>query len=131
MSSALLLDTHAYVWAISAPERLSPVARGAIAARTSTLLVSAASAWEAAIKLRSGRWPEAAGLLAAHDELVQRLGAEQIPVTSGQAIRAGGLDWSHTDPFDRMLAAQALTLGATLVSRDDAFRQLPGLALLW
>ncbi len=131
MSGTLLLDTHVYVWAVSAPGRLSAAAREAILRTETTLLVSAASAWEMAIKHRAGRWPEAEPLIRQHAEVVARLGAHALPITAEHAIRAGGLPWSHTDPFDRVLAAQALVLGATLVSRDAAFTELLGLSLLW
>lgn len=129
--TTLLLDTHTYVWAVSAPDKLSHAARTVVADRSNAVLISAASVWEMAIKHRSGRWPEAEPLIRAHDSVVARLGAETVPITAEQAIRAGGLEWTHTDPFDRMLAAQALVLGATLVSRDAAFGELLGLALLW
>lgn len=131
MTTPLLLDTHTYVWAVSAPERLSSAAREAIRRPEATLLVSAASPWEMAIKHRAGRWPEAEPLLRQHDGVVARLGAETVPITAEQAIRAGGLVWDHADPFDRVLAAQALVLGATLVTRDPAFTALLGLSLLW
>lgn len=129
--SVLLLDTHAYVWAVTAPNELSERARAAIADVANTVLVSAASAWEMAIKLRAGKWPEAEPLLNRHESLCARLGAQMHPITADDAIRAGGLMWAHQDPFDRMLAAQALNALATLVSRDQAFSELPGLQLLW
>jgi PIN domain nuclease of toxin-antitoxin system len=129
--SALLLDTHAYVWAVTAPERLSTSARTAISDPTTTILVSAASSWEMAIKHRAGRWPEAEVLLAQHEALRARLGAEDRPITAADAIRAGGLSWDHRDPFDRMLAAQAMISQATLVTRDDAFDDILGVLTLW
>ena len=131
MSDPLLLDTHAYVWAASAPERLSPAAREALTDRGRRVLVSAASAWEMAVKHRSGRWPEVGPLLASHDEVVERLGAEHLPVSAREAIRAGSLAWSRTDPFDRTLAAQALVHPAVLVTKDPAFREVIGLQILW
>lgn len=129
--TTLLLDTHAYVWAVSAPDRLSPRARLALETPTNQLLVSAATPWEMAIKHRAGKWPEAEPLLHQHDDLTDRLGAGRLDISATAAIRAGNLDWSHGDPFDRVLAAQALLAHATLVTRDDAFRQLRGLPLLW
>lgn len=129
--SALLLDTHAYVWALTAPERLSPRAREAIGTATNEVLVSAVSTWEMAIKHRAGKWPEAELLLQQHVDLTDRLGARRLDITSAAALRAGGLAWKHADPFDRMLAAQAMILDATLVSRDTAFDELPGLQLMW
>ncbi|WP_300007968.1 type II toxin-antitoxin system VapC family toxin [Pseudonocardia sp.] len=129
--TTLLLDTHAYVWAVTAPHLLSERAAKAIADPVNTLTVSAASAWEMAIKHRAGRWPEAELLLNQYDGVLERLGARTQPITAADAIRAGGLSWTHSDPFDRMLAAQALAHSATLVTRDRAFAGLGGVLLLW
>lgn len=129
--TTLMLDTHAYVWALTSPDRLSAAARASIEDATTTLIVSAASAWEMAIKHRAGRWPEAQVLLGQHDALCERLGATQLVMTSQHAITAGGLAWAHSDPFDRMLAAQSLVSQATLVTRDQVFTELGGLATLW
>jgi PIN domain nuclease of toxin-antitoxin system len=127
----LLLDTHAYAWVATQPQRLSAPAREALADRRRPLLVSAASPWELAIKYRAGKWPEVGVLLQEHDEVLAGLGATERPVTGSDAIRAGSLPWDHSDPFDRMLAVQAMAIGAVLVTRDRAFRALPGLSVLW
>ncbi len=129
--TVLLLDTHAYVWAVTAPDRLSDRARAAIVDAGNQLLVSAASVWEMAIKHRAGRWAAAEPLLGQHDLYCRRLGAEQQPISAVAAIRAGGMSWSHADPFDRMLAAQAMLQNATMVTRDTVFNELPGLQVLW
>lgn len=127
----VLLDTHAFVWAVTAPDRLSAAAREVIADATVPLLVSAASAWEIAIKHRSGRWPEVGVLIRQLEAVGARLGVTHLPMSSDHALAAGGLDWSHTDPFDRALAAQAMREGLPLVSRDRAFAELPGLSTIW
>lgn len=127
----LLLDTHALVWAISAPARLSEDARAAIADRRIGLLVSAASAWELATKFRLGRFPDAEVLVAQFSWVLDQLGAQELAMTAEHALRAGGLRWTHRDPFDRMLAAQALILNVPLISRDSAFASLPGLQVRW
>jgi PIN domain nuclease of toxin-antitoxin system len=129
--TALLLDTHAFVWATSEPGRLSTPARERIADRGTQILVSAATAWEVAIKHRAGRWPEAEPLLAAFEEIVDRLGAQHLDMRWSHARRAGGLRWDHPDPFDRMLAAQAMLVDAALVTGDEAFAAVAGLDLLW
>ena len=129
--TTLLLDTHAYVWALTDPDRLSGRARSAIEAPSNVVLVSAATAWEMAIKYRAGKWPEAEILLAQHDDLTSRLGALSLDISSADAIRAGSLDWDHADPFDRMLAAQSLLHRAALVTRDAAFHELRGLTVIW
>lgn len=129
--STLLLDTHAVVWANAAPERLSATARSLISDPANPLVVSAASAWELAIKFRSGRFPAAEPLVRQFDSVRGRVGASELPITSAHAIRAGGLAWEHTDPFDRMLVAQALMEDLTLVTRDRAMRAVPGLLTAW
>jgi PIN domain nuclease of toxin-antitoxin system len=126
-----LLDTHAFVWAVTAPERLSLPARDLISDPTVPLLVSAATAWEISIKHRAGRWPEVAVLIRQYAHVAERLGATHLPLSSEHALAAGGLEWDHTDPFDRALAAQAMREGIPLISKDEAFAGLPGLSVLW
>lgn len=127
----LLLDTHTFVWAIGAPDRLSIRARQLIESPDSDLRISAASAWEMSTKVRLGRFREAEPLLDQFDWAVDRLGATAAPITTKDALRAGQLRWDHRDPFDRMLAAQAMLSGATLISRDRAFSDLAGLDIMW
>lgn len=127
----LLLDTHVFVWSVSSPDRLSPSARRQVEDPANRLLVSAATAWELATKTRLGRFPEAEPIVAQYRELVVELGAHELAITGAHALRAGGLRWDHRDPFDRMLAAQALMEHATLVTRDGAFADLGGLDVSW
>ncbi len=127
----LLLDTHVLIWALATPHRLPASVRSRVADRRETLVVSAASAFEIATKHRLGRLPEAAALVHSFDEQVARLGADLIAIEARHAITAGSLDWVHGDPFDRMLAAQAMSEGFELVSADAAFAGLPGLAVAW
>jgi PIN domain nuclease of toxin-antitoxin system len=113
----LLLDTHALLWALGDPERLTEDARDAIRDGANEVLVSAASAWEIAIK-------KAAGRLDAPDDLSEALEASAfvpLPITLAHALRAGTLSPHHRDPFDRMLVAQATIESLTVVTRDPAF----------
>jgi PIN domain nuclease of toxin-antitoxin system len=127
----LLLDTHAFVWAVSQPERLGEAARQSITDPSTELLVSAATAWELATKVHLGRFPSAEVIVAQYDEVVRQLGALHLDITSRHALRSGGLRWAHRDPFDRMLAAQALLEQATLVTVDRVFLDLGGLTVVW
>jgi PIN domain nuclease of toxin-antitoxin system len=129
--SALLLDTHALVWAIAAPERLSPTARSLIEDPANPLVVSAVSAWELAVKFRSGRFPSAEPLVRQFESVSARIGASALSMTTAHAVRAGGLAWEHADPFDRMLVAQALMENLTLVTRDRTMRAVDGLLTAW
>lgn len=130
MTSALL-DTHAFVWAAADPDRLGDTARALIENPETHLLVSAASAWELSTKVRLGRLPEAEFVVASFADIARRLRVAELAVNVTHALRAGALRWEHRDPFDRMLAAQALSLGVSLVSRDTAFAELPGLDVVW
>ncbi len=113
----LLLDTHAFLWATADPGRLGAAAQAALRAPENTIVVSAATVWEIAIKRALGRleFP-----LEELDAILARAGFELLPIGAGHAIAAGGLPRHHGDPFDRMLIAQARLEGLTLVSEDAA-----------
>jgi PIN domain nuclease of toxin-antitoxin system len=109
----LLLDTHALLWWLADDERLGKRTREQISTAQS-VAVSAASAWEVAIK-------SALGKLRAPPELERTVvseGFSPLPVTFAHAERAGALDQHHRDPFDRLLVAQAQLEGLTIVTRD-------------
>jgi PIN domain nuclease of toxin-antitoxin system len=127
----ILLDTHTLLWALAEPQRLS--ARAASLARSpdTELLVSAASAWEIATKQRLGKLPSAGPIVGAYAAHLATLRAEELPVTSIHALRAGRFAVSHRDPFDRMLAAQALIEGLVLLSDDPVFAAFSGLETIW
>ncbi len=126
-----LLDTHAFVWAVTAPERLGAAGREGITDPTTTLLVSAVTALELATKVRLGKFPEAEPLVAQYEDLVARLGASHLAIDPSHALRAGMLPWSHRDPFDRLLAAQSMLTGFPLVTRDESFDEFNGLHTIW
>lgn len=110
----LLLDTHILLWWLGA-EPIREEARRAIANPRSTVFVSAASAWEIAIK-------RALGKLDAPDDLEQQLRRHRfasLPITVRDGLRAGALPDLHPDPFDRMLVAQAMNDELALVTRDE------------
>lgn len=127
----LLLDTHAVIWAINEPARLSASAREALVDPVNNVVVSAASTWELATKHRIGKLPGAGAMLATFDDSLNRLGAERLSISHTHAGLAGGMDWEHRDPFDRVLAAQAMMESMTLVTTDGAFATLAGLRTLW
>lgn len=129
--SALLLDTHAVIWAINEPAKLSEQARNLIADPSHSLAVSAASAWEIATKHRLGKLPQAESWIPHFEQQVARLGATTLPICVTHTLRAGSLEWAHRDPFDRMIAAQAQAENLTLVSRDHVFHSLPQLLTVW
>lgn len=130
MGVSYLLDTHAFVWLLEAgrvvPRRIATT----LTAPGSRLLVSAASAMEVATKTRLGKLPGGEALVTGWRDHVDRLQAEHLPIDADHALAAGSFDWAHRDPFDRMLAAQAIVNGLRLVSADAVFGTLPGLTLL-
>ena len=112
----LLLDTHALLWWL-ADAPLADPAREAIASPESTVLASAASVWEISIK-------RALGKLRTGEDLSGAIGAagfDPLPIGVDHAEAAGALPSHHRDPFDRMLVAQAMITGSTLVTRDRAY----------
>jgi PIN domain nuclease of toxin-antitoxin system len=112
--SALLLDSHALLWWEADDARLSDRARERIERPDSTALFSAVSLWELAIK-------QALGKLRLPDSLLSRLteeGFQEVPVTAAHGLLAGGLPRHHSDPFDRMLVAQASSEGLVIVTAD-------------
>lgn len=126
----LLLDTHALLWWLAEPARLSPAAHAAIANPEAEVFVSAASGWEIATKVRLGKLPFDASLLEDLPQLLLSQGFAPLPVTLRHGLRAGGYPLPHRDPFDRLLAAQAELDGLTLVSLDPALQLFP-CRLLW
>ena len=130
---SLLLDTHVLAWWLLDSPRLGVAARAAIADPDHQVLVSTVSVWEMAQKHGRGRWPEVGPGLATIEADLARLGFRVLPLTLAHALAAVGLDWAHRDPFDRMLAAQALAERATLVTADRVFATVApasGLALM-
>lgn len=126
----LLLDTHTLLWRANGSPLLSARASAAIDDPSNRCLVSSASAWELATKFRLGRLAEAETLLARYQPTLQQMGLEELPVSGAHGLLAGSFDGTHRDPFDRMLAAQALVEGAVLVTKDPAFTDFP-VRTLW
>ncbi len=117
----ILLDTHALLWWLAGDPALSPAASRLMADPANTVLVSAASAWEIATKVRIGKLPGAVALVADFEGLLVREGFETLAVSVDHAIRAGQLPGAHRDPFDRMLVAQALAENVPLISNEVVF----------
>ena len=117
----VLLDTHALLWVAFRKDQLSPRARHLIQSQRNEVLVSAASAWEIATKYRLGKLPHAQALVDDFISAIRSAGYVALPVTLEHALRAGRFAVEHKDPFDRMLAAQAIHEDLALVSKDVQF----------
>lgn len=124
----VLLDSHAFIWWMSAVERLSPLARAAIVENDA--FVSAVTAYELGIKFATGKLPA----FQAIDDQFEMLCAEQdfslLAVDVSHALAASKLPLVHRDPFDRLLAAQSLVEGLAIVTLDPAFK-LFGCKTIW
>jgi PIN domain nuclease of toxin-antitoxin system len=118
--TAVLLDTHTWAWTLAGTPRLSQKALSVISA-ADTVLVSPISFFEITQKVRLGKWPD----MEPHVQALPALLAEQGGVAAALdpviCVLAGTMDWSHRDPFDRLLAATALCLNVPLVSADMVF----------
>lgn len=114
----VLLDTSALLWLISTPEKVSDAARSVLTEPTTEIMVSAASAWEIAIKTKLGRI-DGDPLLSAWSNIIADMTATGLPIDADDAILAGRLPWAHKDPFDRMLVAQAVRRNLTIATSDS------------
>jgi PIN domain nuclease of toxin-antitoxin system len=126
----LLLDTHAFLWFMEGNERISQRARSEIEAADGLRALSIASAWEMAIKSSLGKLDLAKPLGELLPPLLTDSGIELLPIEIADLHRVATLPFHHRDPFDRLLAAQALERGFTIVSIDEAFDAY-GVARLW
>jgi PIN domain nuclease of toxin-antitoxin system len=124
-----LLDTHAFIWILNTPEVLTARIQSIVEDRLATLLISIATPWEMAIKVASGKL-DAADILDDFEGAVARGRFTVLETTVRQAIRSGRLPLHHRDPFDRLLAAQALDLRIPIVSCDRVF-DLYGVQRIW
>jgi len=126
----LLLDTHALLWWLAGERRLSRRARVAIGNPDAEVIVSAASAWEIATKFRLGKLPGAATIVHDIPGVLASQSFQSLPISIVHAQRAGALPGEHRDPFDRMLIAQSLCEGLTLVTIEEHFTRY-GVTCLW
>ena len=121
----LLLDTQLLLWAAGQPERLSAAARKLLNDPRNELLFSAASIWEIAIKNTLGREDFRVEPRVLRRGLLDN-GYAELPITSQHAVSIDGLPPRHRDPFDRLLLAQALSEGVTLLTGDTQLARYPG-----
>jgi PIN domain nuclease of toxin-antitoxin system len=124
-----LLDTQTFLWLLRDPQMLPARVREIAADPSKTLVLSIVTPWEMAIKAKIGKL-EAAAILDNFEHQMANAGYSILETTVRQAIRGGRLPLHHKDPFDRLLAAQALDLRIPLVSRDNIF-DLYGVNRIW
>jgi PIN domain nuclease of toxin-antitoxin system len=129
---AFLLDTHTLIWWWDDNARLPERIRDVMADPANDILVSAAVGWEMATKVRVGKLPEMAEAVADtnFDRWVVEDGFRHLDVRQDHGVRAGLLVGDHRDPFDRMIAAQALIEGLAVITRDPALAAF-GCDVIW
>lgn len=113
----LLLDTHVFLWLLAEPERLGHQLR-TIEDPANELLLSAASSWEIAVKVRLGRLDLPLSPARYIPDRMRAIGAEPLAVEHAHALAVSDLPMLHRDPFDRILVAQARHLRLRIVTAD-------------
>jgi PIN domain nuclease of toxin-antitoxin system len=113
----VLLDTHTLMWLVSTPSQLDADTLAILSDQATAVWVTAASAWEIAIKTHLGRL-DGTTLLSAWADIIADMTVTELPIESADAILAGRLPWDHRDPFDRVIVAQALRRNLTIATRD-------------
>jgi PIN domain nuclease of toxin-antitoxin system len=121
----LLLDTHLLLWAAGSPGQLSATARGLLEDPRNELLFSAASLWEIGIKHSLGRTDFQVNARVLRRGLLDN-GYQELAITSEHAVSIDSLPPIHKDPFDRILVAQAIVEGITLLTADAVVAQYSG-----
>ena len=122
----LLLDTHVFLWMLADPDRLVAGVRRTITDPNHSVFLSAVSGVEISIKRALGKLEAPAGLA----EEAEHRGLTHLPLTFRHAETLDSLPPHHADPFDRMLIAQAIAEGLTLVTHDRKFKPYP-VKILW
>ena len=130
MMASLLLDSHTILWFLWDDSRLSAPAKSLIEDADNRKLVSVASCWEIAIKVGIGKLDLGEASQSFLSREITRNHFELLPITLAHATAVERLAAHHRDPFDRLLAAQAMIEGLSLVSNDPIFDQY-GLTRLW
>jgi PIN domain nuclease of toxin-antitoxin system len=113
----LLIDSNAFIWIVSQPEELSTAADHALRDAANDRYVSMAAIWEISIKLSTGKL----SLPGTLRDAVGYVAATPLPIALPHILRTQTLPFHHRDPFDRMMIAQAMEEGLTIVTRDRIF----------
>ena len=121
----LLLDTHLLLWAVGSPDLLSASARSLIRDPFHQPVFSVVSVWEVAIKTGRGHADFDVSPILLRETLLES-GYEELPVMGNHAVAVAGLPLIHKDPFERLLIAQAIAEGITLLTADSMISQYPG-----
>ncbi len=129
----ILLDTCAFIWLVQQPAKLSKRATKAIQAHDGNLHVSAATAWEIAIKAANNQYtiPPDMTPLSWFTQVLAEYGIAEISVDASIFCRAAALPPIHRDPCDRLLIATAITHHLTIITADTIIPQYPNVKIIW
>ena len=130
MSQKLLLDSNAVIWTIYSPSDLSTKAKAAVEDNAVELLVSHASLWELLGKIGRGKLLLAGTSVDRAMQRIRDLGVTFLPVEEHHILAAANLPQHHSDPFDRVIIAQALDRKVSVVTSDTMFHNY-GIQVLW
>ena len=125
-----LLDTCALLWWWSDPAKLSQRVLALLKDPQNQFYVSAASAWEVATKYRIGKYPNGNMVITEWEKRLLLDGFKELPIGFSHALKAGTLPGEHKDPFDRMIAAQAILTIIPVITCDSEIGSL-GAEVLW
>ena len=117
----LLLDTHIFIWWADQPEKLSPVSLSALQDEANELLLSVASVWEMQIKMQLGKLKVSLPFKELLKNQQEANDLTVLPIALTHVLTLDGLPFHHKDPFDRLLIAQSISEGLTVVTADSQF----------
>jgi PIN domain nuclease of toxin-antitoxin system len=126
----VLLDTHAFLWAATADPRLSPQARSVLQDKRNNFVLSVASVWEILVKAGTGKLKLPSPAAKYIQTQLKQAPITVLPISLRHVLRIESLPPHHRDPFDRLLAAQALEEGIPILTADQALRAYP-LEIVW
>ncbi|MDZ7628065.1 MAG: type II toxin-antitoxin system VapC family toxin [Parvularculaceae bacterium] len=122
-----IIDSHVLIWQLQDPSRISPKAAQLIESDHALLFVSPASAYEIQYKVSRGKFPALPESFAA---IARTAGYAELPVTIAAAEFAARFPTTHRDPWDRLIAGQALAYGFSIVTIDPEIKKL-GIQTIW
>lgn len=125
-----LIDTHVFIWMNDDLSNLTSTVQNLVSDEANTLILSVVSVWEIQIKLKVGKFTFKRSISEMLTLVQKQNQVEILPVSLPHVLRIADLPLHHKDPFDRLLIAQAIVEGYTLISKDDIFEQYP-VSVLW
>jgi PIN domain nuclease of toxin-antitoxin system len=126
----VLVDTHTFIWALLNDHRLTTKAKATLSSDEHELVFSLVSLWEIATKMKLGKLNTIGSSVAYIRDEMNAFGMELLPIRYEHILHLESLPHHHSDPFDRLLIAQALTESLPILTADRAFRQY-GVKTIW